>query len=162
MCFATRNESDRCLFASFSPEILGNAQFDKNGCNSILYRDSKPTNNQGYNAGEEGSPGCFGKPQTEWQFPNGIVFSESSTQEDIFCQIAQFTEVVLDGYDLTIVGYGQSGSGKTHTLFGPDNALGLPNSENEFGLLQRFVRSLFHKVEQVDEDRKPHMIFTNF
>ena len=83
-------ESDRCLFANVAPEILSNVQYDKNSCNSILYRDSKPTNNQGYNAGDEGSPSYVGKPQTEWSFPNGLVFSESSTQEDIFCQIAQY------------------------------------------------------------------------
>ena len=31
----------------------------------------------------------------------------------------------LDGYNATIYGYGQTGTGKTHTLFGNDDELGL-------------------------------------
>ena len=154
------NGNNKCLYPLNAQEISTNFQND-NCFNSIIYRNSKSNSNPSYNRGEDGSPGNYGQNQTEWKFQNGLVFSDSATQEAIFSQsLAQFTEVVLDGYDLTIIGYGQSGSGKTHTLFGPDNALGLPNSEADFGLLQRFVRCLFHKVEQVDEERKPHIIFT--
>ena len=72
------------------------------------------------------------------------MFSESSSQEAVYkTTVEQFVELVLDGYDLTVSAYGQSGAGKTHTLIGP----GLPYAMNEadFGIVTRVVRDLFHR-----------------
>ncbi len=49
------------------------------------------------------------------------VFATDSKQEDIYGKIGKDTVAdVLHGYNGTIFAYGQSGSGKTYTMFGPD------------------------------------------
>lgn len=47
------------------------------------------------------------------------VLPPTSTQEEVYTQVAECTESVLDGFNSTIFAYGQTGSGKTHTMFGP-------------------------------------------
>ena len=47
------------------------------------------------------------------------VLAPTSTQEEVYAQVAECTESVLDGFNSTIFAYGQTGSGKTHTMFGP-------------------------------------------
>jgi hypothetical protein len=37
--------------------------------------------------------------------------------------------LILDGFDLFVIGYGGSGCGKTFTLFGPGNSLSEPSPE---------------------------------
>ena len=61
--------------------------------------------------------------------------------------------LVADGYDLTVLAYGQSGSGKTHSLFGPGQtghqagfSLDPTVGEAQLGLLPRFVRSLYNQA----------------
>ena len=63
-------------------------------------------------------------------------------QEGLFrATLEPLIPLVVDGYDLTVMAYGQAGSGKTHALFGPG-----PNdpttSVAQLGLLPRFVRAL--------------------
>ena len=57
--------------------------------------------------------------------------------------VEQFVDLVLDGYDLTVAAYGQSGAGKTHSLLGSD--LPFAMNEADFGLVARVVRDLFHR-----------------
>ena len=83
------------------------------------------------------------------------MFSESSSQEAVYkTTVEQFVELVLDGYDLTVAAYGQSGAGKTHTLIGsnrgdtPKAPRGVPPyamNEADFGIVTRVVRDLFHR-----------------
>lgn len=46
------------------------------------------------------------------------------------------------GYNVTVLGYGQRGSGKTYTLTGPDFLWAM--NEEEFGLLPQAVRHIFN------------------
>ena len=79
-----------------------------------------------------------------FQFKYDYVFSESSSQEAVYAtSVEQFVSLVLDGFDLTVAAYGQSGCGKTHTLLGPD--LPFAMNEADFGLVSRVVRDLFHR-----------------
>ena len=79
-----------------------------------------------------------------FQFKYDYVFSESSSQEAVYAtSVEQFVPLVLDGFDLTVAAYGQSGCGKTHTLLGPD--LPFAMNEADFGLVSRVVRDLFHR-----------------
>ena len=72
------------------------------------------------------------------------MFSESSSQEAVYKKtVEQFVDLVLDGYDLTVAAYGQSGAGKTHSLLGSD--LPFAMNEADFGLVARVVRDLFHR-----------------
>lgn len=91
----------------------------------------------GYSAGE--------KPDTA-QF--NYVFTESSSQEAVYSQLlSQFVPLILDGYDLTVLCAGQSGSGKSHSLFGA--GLPLAMNEEDFGMTMRVARDVFQSVQDM-------------
>lgn len=46
------------------------------------------------------------------------VFSPAATQSEVFAEVSDLLQSVLDGYHTTIFAYGQTGSGKTHSLEG--------------------------------------------
>lgn len=48
------------------------------------------------------------------------VFMESATQEDVFTAVQPSIQAALSGYNATVFAYGQTGTGKTHTIFGSD------------------------------------------
>ncbi|CCD14409.1 unnamed protein product [Trypanosoma congolense IL3000] len=77
------------------------------------------------------------------------IFSDMSTQQDVYDIIGVSTvENVLKGYNSTIFSYGMTGSGKTHTMYGPSGALDdmfledSPHYSNR-GLVPRIVEELF-------------------
>lgn len=68
----------------------------------------------------------FKKPNSDnvKQFNFTEIFNENSTQYDVFQSTAiPVVEKVLQGYNGTIFAYGQSGSGKTYTMFGSNECL---------------------------------------
>ena len=50
-------------------------------------------------------------------------------------------EWFLDGFNATIVTYGQSGTGKTHSLFG----VGAGRSDGDLGLIPRMLADFFRR-----------------
>jgi len=46
------------------------------------------------------------------------VFPQSATQEDIYQEVSDFVQSALDGYNVCLFSYGQTGGGKTHTMQG--------------------------------------------
>lgn len=66
-----------------------------------------------------------------------------SQQKDVYQVSARpIVEAVLDGYNGTVFAYGQTSSGKTFTMSGPD--LTDPDMQ---GIIPRMVRTLFAHVE---------------
>jgi len=65
------------------------------------------------------------------------VYKPDSTQEDVFRDCESLMTSVLDGYNVCIFAYGQSGTGKTHTMNGNDK---LP------GLVPRAMSKIFEAV----------------
>jgi len=65
------------------------------------------------------------------------VYGPTSTQEDVFRDTQTLMTSVLDGYNVCIFAYGQSGTGKTFTMNGSDE---LP------GLVPRAMASIFEMV----------------
>lgn len=49
------------------------------------------------------------------------------------------------GYNVSIVAYGQSGAGKTYTIFGP--GLLFTMNESNFGVVPRALRHIFQKIQ---------------
>ena len=54
----------------------------------------------------------------DWQFGFDKVFTETSSQEDVFGEVSQLVQSALDGYKVCLFSYGQTGSGKTYTMLG--------------------------------------------
>ena len=76
------------------------------------------------------------------------VFDMNTTQPDVYnITVAPIVESVLDGYNGTILAYGQTSSGKTHTMFGEDLDI-----EEERGIIPRMVRGFFDKIADSPED----------
>ncbi|CAH1965822.1 unnamed protein product [Acanthoscelides obtectus] len=67
------------------------------------------------------------------------VFSQRTTQEELFQEIAPYVQSAVDGYDVCVFAYGQTGSGKTYTMLGEDYG-----SE---GVIPRTVSLIFRTVE---------------
>ena len=51
----------------------------------------------------------------------------------------------FSGQDVTILAYGQSESGKTYTLVGPE--LSCAMNEEDFGIVQRVFRFIFQSLQ---------------
>ncbi|CAF4048170.1 unnamed protein product [Rotaria sordida] len=75
------------------------------------------------------------------------VFPPQSTQYDIFESIIPFLHLPLYGYNSTIFAYGQTNSGKTYTMLGPDGKLSL--AADLMGIIPRTSRYLFATIHKL-------------
>lgn len=75
------------------------------------------------------------------------VFKPDSTQEQIYSATAkEIVEDVLMGYNGTIFAYGQTASGKTHTMEGK------LSSEKMQGIIPRIVQDIFDHIYAMDSE----------
>ncbi|KAL2942394.1 Kinesin-like protein KIN-14U [Bienertia sinuspersici] len=63
------------------------------------------------------------------------VFCQTSTQEDVFVEVEPILRSALDGHNVCIFAYGQTGTGKTFTMEGMDD---------QPGIVPRALKELFH------------------
>ncbi|XP_018422284.1 PREDICTED: kinesin heavy chain isoform X2 [Nanorana parkeri] len=85
------------------------------------------------------------------------VLPPNSTQEQVYNACAkQIVKDVLDGYNGTIFAYGQTSSGKTHTMEGKlhDNHL--------MGIIPRIARDIFDHIYSMDENLEFHIKVSYF
>ena len=76
------------------------------------------------------------------QFTFDMCYDWTAKQRDIYTECAShIIENVLEGYNGTIFAYGQTGTGKTHTM------TGVERDENEMGIMPRSFRDIFQKIE---------------
>ncbi|CAF1378387.1 unnamed protein product [Rotaria sp. Silwood1] len=75
------------------------------------------------------------------------VFLPQSTQNDIFESIIPLLHLPLYGYNSTIFAYGQTNSGKTYTMLGPDGKLSL--AADLMGIIPRTSRYLFSAIHKL-------------
>lgn len=75
-----------------------------------------------------------------------------SNQKEVYDIAAKpIIDSVLEGFNGTIFAYGQTSSGKTHTMQGPD----IEDIELQ-GIIPRMVRTVFNRIESASE----HIEFT--
>jgi len=80
------------------------------------------------------------------QFTFDHCFDWNSKQADIYTTCAaNIIENVLEGYNGTIFAYGQTGTGKTHTMTGYDK------TEGEAGIMPRSFEDIFKRIESDSE-----------
>jgi len=76
------------------------------------------------------------------------VFDPTSRQVDMYeTGVKPIVDSVLEGFNGSIMAYGQTSSGKTHTMLGPD----IDDDENK-GIIPRMVEGIFQKIESAPED----------
>ena len=67
------------------------------------------------------------------------VFTPTSRNMDVFGEISQLVQSALDGYNVCIFCYGQTGAGKTHTMSSQD------------GMIPRAVRQIYDTAQSLEE-----------
>lgn len=81
------------------------------------------------------------KSEETKQFTFDAVFDGSSKQEDVFSCVAQpIIDSVMNGYNGTIFAYGQTGTGKTHTMEGQA-------SPDQRGIIPRSFDYIFSSIQ---------------
>lgn len=80
------------------------------------------------------------------------VFKPNATQDKVYNESAKpIVKDVLGGYNGTIFAYGQTSSGKTHTMEG---VLGDPSHQ---GIIPRIVNDIFNFIYSMDENIEFHI-----
>ena len=76
------------------------------------------------------------------------IFNSESQQSQIYENVGKrIVGDVMEGYNGTIFAYGQSGSGKTYTMYGPDIY-----DDIYKGIIPRIVEDIFNYVEKADDN----------
>ncbi|PON43304.1 Kinesin-like protein [Parasponia andersonii] len=84
------------------------------------------------------------------KFTFDSVFDSKSNQEEVFhCVGIPLVKNALAGYNTSIVSYGQSGSGKTYTMWGPPSAMvDDPSPRSQQGIVPRIFQMLFSEIDK--------------
>ncbi|CAD8136871.1 unnamed protein product [Paramecium octaurelia] len=83
------------------------------------------------------------------QFTFDQIFDTQSLQENVYNQTAHpIVESVLEGYNGTIFAYGQTGTGKTHTMEGKDDPPTLR------GIIPRTFDHIFQRIENMAKNKQ--------
>ena len=73
------------------------------------------------------------------QFHYDKIFPGTATQEEVFtCVMNDSVDAVLTGFNATVLAYGQSGAGKTFTMFGDD--------DGRLGIIPRALAEMFQRI----------------
>ena len=76
------------------------------------------------------------KENEKKSFSFDFIFDHTATQKEIFCKVGKpVVGSVLEGYNGTIFAYGQTGTGKTHTMIG--------NTGKLKGIIPRCMKTIF-------------------
>uniref|UniRef100_A0A7N6BBG8 Kinesin-like protein n=1 Tax=Anabas testudineus TaxID=64144 RepID=A0A7N6BBG8_ANATE len=85
------------------------------------------------------------------------VFPSNTTQEQVYNACAQkIVKDVLEGYNGTIFAYGQTSSGKTHTMEGN------LHDTDSMGIIPRIVQDIFNYIYSMDENLEFHIKVSYF
>ncbi|KAI9889632.1 MAG: kinesin-like nuclear fusion protein [Vezdaea aestivalis] len=107
---------------------------------------AKEINVQG--AEEKSSLGTVTTKQNAFAFDK--VFSPVSQNNEIFDEISQLVQSALDGYNVCIFCYGQTGAGKTHTMLSSD------------GMIPRAVNQIYESTLALEEKGWKYTLEGNF
>nr|AFP33411.1 kinesin-like protein KIFC1 [Plestiodon chinensis] len=106
---------------------------------------------------EESHVGRERKDDITYEFNFDRVFPPSSSQEEVFEEIALLVQSALDGYHVCIFAYGQTGSGKTYTMEGPDEM-----GPGSAGVIPRAVQQIFKASREMEAKGWKYRFTANF
>lgn len=84
----------------------------------------------------------FSKGENTYKFPKK-VFTPEATQQDIYDNFSHLVDKYCEtpGRNCLLLAYWQSGTGKTHTIFGAKEAACTDDQEEEWGLFPKVVNT---------------------
>ncbi|CAK5265252.1 unnamed protein product [Mycena citricolor] len=104
------------------------------------------------------SAAAAGKKQV---FSFDMVHGPPTTQHEMFVSTAYpMISRFLEGFNCTILAYGQTSSGKTHTMTGIDLDSDPSDPNNGMGIIPRSVSTIFTSARQLREDRAGAWTYT--
>ena len=71
------------------------------------------------------------------------MYPEQTTQDHLFADLSGLIQSSLDGHNVCIFSYGQTGAGKTYTMLGGEG--------EEKGLLPRTIQMLFNRAKELEQ-----------
>lgn len=87
------------------------------------------------------------------EYPFDLVFGPEADQSLIYHEVVHpMLEQVLTGYNCTLFAYGQTGTGKTHTMQGDLVPTAMGNPSQNAGMIPRVLFRLFHQLETSSAD----------
>lgn len=90
-------------------------------------------------------------------FAFDAVYNNGFTQRDIFLQEVQpLADAVMQGYNATVFAYGQSGSGKTHTMTGK------LSQKESWGMMPQVVDYLFGEIKKFTSATKSFKVKVSY
>jgi len=94
---------------------------------------------------DHGSLGVIQNGTPSHSFNYDYCFSPADGQEQVFEQVSDFVQSALDGYNVCLFSYGQTGAGKTHSMQGS-------GAGPQRGIIPRAIEQLAKaKVEMEDQ-----------
>ncbi|KAF1785210.1 Kinesin-like protein [Phytophthora cactorum] len=96
--------------------------------------------------------------ERELRYSYDRVFNEKANQSDVFNYLRDGVQQVAQGFNCTVFAYGQTGTGKTHTMLGQDLEHHLattslspeaPESFPSWGVIPRAIESLFDELQSI-------------
>jgi kinesin family protein 3/17 len=92
-------------------------------------------------------------------FKFDYVYGEDSSQEFLYENTAKSAVLsVLEGYNATLLAYGQTGTGKTYTMEGFSNGLNDPQK----GIIPRSMEEIFSFIENTSNTSKTFMVRASY
>ncbi|EAR90493.1 kinesin motor catalytic domain protein (macronuclear) [Tetrahymena thermophila SB210] len=91
----------------------------------------------------------------EYSFKLEHIFEEDATQMEVFSNLQELIQSVLDGYNVCIFAYGPTGSGKTYTMQGEEDY-------NKWGIIPRSIEYIYSEIEKMQSYGWEHKIKIQF
>jgi hypothetical protein len=105
-------------------------------------------------AGAATTAGAVTAPGKKQVFSFDQVHPPSITQHALFTSTAEpLVARFVEGFNCTILAYGQTSSGKTYTMTGIDLDADPSNSSNGMGIIPRAVSTIFSRTRKLKEER---------
>ena len=74
------------------------------------------------------------------EFAFDRVFGQSASQAAVFEEVRHYVQSALDGYCVSLLAYGQTGAGKTHTMMGAE--------DEHRGIIPRSIEQILAAVDE--------------
>ena len=111
---------------------------------------------------DEAEAECAGNFNT-YQFTFDHVYDEHETQSTVYSTTAKSAIVsTLEGYNASIIAYGQTGTGKTYTMEGEPWTAGSRMNEETRGIIPRATQEIFEHIESAASDRKRFLVRASY
>jgi hypothetical protein len=109
-----------------------------------------PTNGPPAQAAQQST----GVPAKKQSFNFDQVHGQGTTQHALYTSTAQpLVSRFLEGFNCTILAYGQTSSGKTHSMTGKDLDGDPTDTSNGMGIIPRAVAAIFSRAQELKSER---------